>query len=270
MGYRENLLQHLSRYKSDVLRVTADGIWRKNGRSYPHILPEESKELNIIRGIRDQFWADPQIGGHGKLHSDFHHLNSSQAMCFNFFYPFLGVRDASPDALLELLGHPGAAVESWEFEHVADTKERTNFDFYIELRGGPELLFEAKLSESGFGSASPNDAREAKLETMYAPSLRDKVRPEYLEPERFFRYYQLLRNISYVRSDGSAVLYLVAPKANPSTTEEVELLDHMLLPECRQYVRALWLEEAVAALESLDDEFLVGHFKEFGEKYVTV
>jgi len=269
VGYRERLLKNLAQYKTEVLAVTDDGIWHNNGKPYPHILPEERRELNIIADIREQFWAAPRIGGHGKLHRDFHHLNSSQAMCFNFFYPFLGMVGANPDVLLELLGYPGASVESWEFEHVPDTTEKTNFDFCLKLAGGPRLLFEVKLSESGFGAGARNERREAKLESVYAPALRGKVRPEYLEPERFFHYYQLLRNISYVQSDGSAVLYLVAPRANPATTREVGALDHILQPSFRKNVQNLWLEDAVSRLTSKQgDGFLARHFEDFAAKYM--
>ena len=63
-----------------------DGNWR--GKFYPHILPKEKKDLNIIEGIRNDFW--PYLNKTDiKLHQYFHHLNSSQALCFNLFFPLI-------------------------------------------------------------------------------------------------------------------------------------------------------------------------------------
>jgi len=270
MNYRMRLLHHLATYKSATLNVHKDGIWRKNGKPYAHILPEDLYDLNILKGIRRAFWSDPKIDAKSKLHRDFHHLNSSQAMCFNFFYPFLGgVGGNSPALLLNLLGYPGESIKRWEFEYIPNTKERTNFDFYLGTGRGVDILFEVKLSENGFGTAKRNERREAKLESIYSPALRGKVKLKYLDPSKFFDHYQLFRNISYVKLDGSAVLFLVSPRANSSTAKEVALLDEFLEPEIRANVQHLWLEDAVSYIcAESSDIGLVEHFDAFAAKYM--
>src|ERR1017187_5138014 len=79
----------LSKYRTDSLGMSEQGTWR--GRSYGHILPRESSRSNIIPSIREAFWNAPV--GKVKLHTDFHHLNSSQGLCFNLFFPFLSSED---------------------------------------------------------------------------------------------------------------------------------------------------------------------------------
>ena len=86
--FQQRAKQWLSTYKRDVLGVEEDGIWLRNRKAYPHILPQEKYQLNILPSFRDEFWKwfpSQRI----QLHSDFHHLNSSQAVCFNLFFPML-------------------------------------------------------------------------------------------------------------------------------------------------------------------------------------
>jgi hypothetical protein len=89
--FNERVRKHAADYKRTVLGVTEDGLWK--GKPYPHILPYKLDRLNILPSIRDQFWTqfpDMEI----QLHRDFHHLNSSQAVAFNLFYPAMVGLDA--------------------------------------------------------------------------------------------------------------------------------------------------------------------------------
>ena len=49
MGYRRALLDHLAEYKSAVLGIHEDGVWRRNGKTYPHILPDVAGEAKPLR-----------------------------------------------------------------------------------------------------------------------------------------------------------------------------------------------------------------------------
>ncbi len=85
-SYAERMKAHLAAYKRHSLGVSEDGVWAKTGNSYPHILPTDRQQLNILEPFRHEFWAyceahKPAI----RLHRDFHHLNSSQALTFNLF-----------------------------------------------------------------------------------------------------------------------------------------------------------------------------------------
>jgi hypothetical protein len=100
------------------------------------------RKLNVLPAIRDQFFAHP-CAEKIQLHRDFHHLNSSQALCFNTFFPFFGLPDVNPSVLLEALNLSPTAVKEWAFEHVADEKEGTNFDFFTLFTSGQKVYIEA-------------------------------------------------------------------------------------------------------------------------------
>src|SRR4051794_35516427 len=114
--YQELLKRHLADYKLNRLGVIQNGLWKGNGRRYAHILPVELQRLNIIEGYRAEFWKYwPRTRS---LHSDFHHLNSSQAMCFNLFFPML----SAPHIMQELFQVRSGAVDVAQFERILDAK----------------------------------------------------------------------------------------------------------------------------------------------------
>jgi hypothetical protein len=91
MTYDELIKSNLASYKLKRLGVEQNGVWKKNNSRYKHILSECLKNLNILETFRREFWEYYESGQLGaiKLHPDFHHLNSSQAMAFNLFFPFM-------------------------------------------------------------------------------------------------------------------------------------------------------------------------------------
>ena len=62
---------------------------KKGGEGYLHVLDlMPVMKYNFLPQYRDElvkYVKDKEI----KLHSDAHHLNSSQMMCLNFFYPLI-------------------------------------------------------------------------------------------------------------------------------------------------------------------------------------
>ena len=106
--YRDRVLPHLTNYKKHSLRVVEDGIWAKSrsGQTYPHILPADQYRLNILETIRDAFFAYEE--SHPiKFHTDFHHLNSSQALCFNLFFPLCCTPERRPGSAASPAGSRG-------------------------------------------------------------------------------------------------------------------------------------------------------------------
>ncbi|MDH5202484.1 MAG: hypothetical protein OEW69_04420, partial [Nitrospirota bacterium] len=202
--YGTRLKQHLAIYKKTHLGIAEDGIWKKNGKRYNHILPEQLKSFNILETIRSEFWAFKRRNPEIKLHADFHHLNSSQAMCFNLFFPFLGMPNYNVTHLLHAVNLPVAKLRSWSFERILDEAEGTNFDLCLEFESGGRTLFEVKLSESGFARATCDKRHKEKLEFIYRPALEGKVTPNCLEPAVFFKNYQLLRNVTYADVDAES------------------------------------------------------------------
>ena len=129
MTYQYALKKRLANYKISNLGIEEDGTWRN--RPYPHILPQEHYKLNILGTIREQFWnyyESNKSGLNSKKHINFHHLNSSQAMCFNLFFPFVMDNNRYLPILLDALELPKEGVSEVSFERVLDEKEGTNYN----------------------------------------------------------------------------------------------------------------------------------------------
>jgi hypothetical protein len=268
MGYNQLIKQHLADYKSKALGIRRDGIWKRSGKHYPHILPGERAILNILPVYREVF-CEYLDSNRIKLHQDFHHLNSSQAMCFNLFFPFLIERKVGM-LISDVLSLPLNEIKNAEFEKILDQSEGTNFDFFIEMASGSHIFFEVKLSESDFGSAPSDAAHKKKLDEIYRPRLIGKVTEQYLEDGLFFHHYQILRNISYIDNDGTDVLFLIFPRANEKLTGTEQFIKEMATDNCSSQVMILHLEDLVdRILRSIDTANIrmIQHYLDFKEKY---
>lgn len=273
-AYAAQMRQHLAQYKRDRLGVVEDGIWRSNQNTYGHILPERLGKLNIVETARREFWQ--YHDAHRAtlaLHTDFHHLNSSQAFAFNLFFPWM-LEDPSAQALLGALGLPDQEVKSWAFEHMPDQDERTSVDFSVEFANGARLLVEVKLTEAHFGQCVSSDSHLRKLTRTYVPRLKERVPPESLEPETFFLNYQLFRNISSLDLSRGDRLVILLPRANELTWGEGErFLARHLLDASRGYAHMVAVEDLVAALRILAHSHaprLHTHVELLAEKYIPV
>ena len=189
MTYAERVRVHMARYKREVLGIEEDGVYARDGRPRPHILPPAYRELTIIETYRSWFWnwyANEGRASGLDLREDVRHLTSSQALCLNLFVPFVAWHRM--DDLPVLLGAQFAcagAPDDWGFEHVLDHDEQTTFDFYARWKDAGAVCVEVKYAESGFGTAEPNAARLEKLRTIYRPRLAPLVAAEYLEESTF-------------------------------------------------------------------------------------
>jgi len=278
-GYAEKLKAHLGQHKRTKLGVEEDGRWKTNKQSYPYILPEALQHLNVIQTFRAEFW-DRNPGIH--LHRDFHHLNSSQAMCFNLFFPFFFHRDGQyADVLLDALGLSTCGISKWAFEKILDKREGTQLDFCVNLKSEARLLFEVKLSEPGFGTPNGYDERHPeklnkvyydRFSRIYAPVLQHKVKLDWSRPDQFFRDYQVFRNIWHVRPEYSDQLIFVFPLENDDLRKRAErLIPSVLRPEFEAHVRLRHLEGVVNVLRREShrvDETLNHHMTLFEEKYI--
>jgi len=270
-SYQDRLKLHLGQYKSSHLDVAENGLWSRNRQAYPHILPSEKWDLNLIETYRAEIAGYLKNHPEIKLHPDFHHLNSSQAMSLNLFYPFFA--DANPPGVsfLSALGLSTSAVDTWHFEYVADRREGTNFDFYARDSTGVQTYCEVKFSESGFGGAKPDQPHIEKRDSIYVPRLRGVVSTEVLESEQFFANYQVLRNISYVSDDERSRVVFLLPRANATlATLEPFLADHVA-SEMWPRIRIVYLEDLVQTLietNSTSPERLRRHLELFAQKYL--
>lgn len=265
----------LAHYKRETLGVVRDGVWTRNGRSYPHILPADLSWLNVLPCCRDAFWAyfDGLGPGAIDLHEGFHHLNSSQALCFNLFFPFMRGGQARLCRLLPVLGcEPCGAVREASFEKVLWPEEGSAYDFYLALDDGRTVNVEVKYTESAFGTAVDDARHREKHASLYVPRLRGLVREELLTDRAFFlANYQIMRNLLPLAANpGNRAVFLV-PEANVSLFAQARGIPEFLQPAHRHQVRVLALEPLVECLlfgRELVDSGLFTALDEFRAKYL--
>lgn len=282
--YQKDRKAKLSKYKKANLTVEK-GYWRN--LPYDHILPKEQYEKNIIEVFRDDFWTyykETNI----KLHPYFHHLNSSQALCFNFFFPLFHydkkwltyvlhqIIEITPiyetskkyiDRLatikndkhsnqfvteLEVEFLENNVFTTCEFEKILDSEEATNFDFFVQLQQGYKVLFEIKYTEDKFDTTIADESHIHKLNTIYKPRLEKLLRPEFIDQEFVFKNYQIVRNLSYI-DDLTTVVFLF-PEANKELQGTEDLISKILLPRFINHTRVVYLENLTKQI--LDSKYL--------------
>jgi hypothetical protein len=262
----------LSRYKREVLNVYEDGIWLRNRRAYSHILPIAERRLNVLSTIRDEFWK--WFSGRGiRLHSDFHHLNSSQALCFNLFFPLIMYNDAEGmSALLAALGLTGTPAGGGCFEFEPNASEGTSFDFMLPLSTGSRIYFEIKYTESAFGSAKADEEHLRKFESVYKPMVGKRFENSFCSPDGFLRHYQILRNLVYLNAGSDDLALFLIPKANRSLARSESVIRSCAVQPFRSQVRIVYLEELITKLQSELKRRGTRHdmsLEEFCLKYLT-
>jgi len=267
--YPELLKAHLADYKRGHLGIEADGAWARNGRQYPHILPSESYEKNLLDPIRAELLVF--LGRHPEIkrHTDFHHLNSSQAFAFNLFFPYAEEGEPSGRTMTDAFDLPDRMARV-EFEVVLDERERTNVDAVLTSQSGVRTFCEVKLSESEFGSAKADARHRKKLENIYAPHLQGIVEPSLLEEANFFRDYQILRNLWLLHGDGTARLAFLLPAANEPLVAQLERVLTGVTSAYRARVHVVLAEHLLRRLQDEPDAAPAfrRHAQAVEEKYV--
>src|SRR5690242_9119482 len=136
MDYQDRLTRQLRDYKARHSPALEDGNGSGAGEpsTSPDILPKDQYRLNILSGIRERFWRWFETVDLPLTRDPFfHHLNSSQALAFNLFFPFVDESTKRVDSrLLQALGLSADLSYVGEFEKVLDRAENTSFDFYLE------------------------------------------------------------------------------------------------------------------------------------------
>lgn len=267
MQYADKIKQHLTEYKKEYFPNLENGIWIKNKKSYPYILPIENKFKNILPEFRDDFkeyLKTQKI----KLHIGFHHLNSSQAMCFNFFYPL--IKEKELEIITEFLGFDNETINyqtvCFEKEGKEKDKDPTNFDFYFETHSNKKIFFEIKYSEYHFANAKNDTNHKEKYKNIYQKYL-DPINNRFSSMSLFLENYQILRNLIHIE-ENTYVVFLY-PKENKkikaqSQQAKAEMLkkdfiNHLFIVE--------WEEINNYILSFIKKTKLKKHFSEFKYKY---
>jgi hypothetical protein len=278
--FADRAKRHMAEYRLGRLGIAESGTWRKNGKAYAHILPEAQKQANIVKPIRDEFWRDfADYAKQGvKLHDGFHHLNSSQAMCFSLFYPYVIGGGKEAEVLQRALGMPVAPVRPG-FEKVLRTDEGTNFDFCMEYPEGAKMFFELKYTEAEFAGAAMDERHLRKYEAIYRPQLERLLVPERRSDAAFFfKHYQIFRNVLYLLEHEGNLVFFVFPEGNAGLAYISAVLKDTVMPEFQERIRVLHLETLVAKLMKESQEYWHRHpctvpvslmaLAEFMEKYL--
>ena len=222
--FKEKVLDKLADYKTNVLKIEENGIFRYRGKEYPkgHILPIPSgksiqdivKEYNVLKCLKGVDFLIEKV-----LHRYAHHLNSSQLMCYNFFRPYIikeGSKTSPNDALIDLLSKYIASNQcddaECHFEYVQSGEyegEDTNFDFYLKS-DETEVFFEIKYTEAGFGKCENDDRHKDKFERIYnglikkCPAIKDSITFN----DEFCKNYQLFRNSIRATGKNKYVIFI--------------------------------------------------------------
>jgi len=271
MNFCNLAYEHLARYKVNILGVQEDGLFHYRGRDIPkpHILPITHHKANILERYRTQFFSSDYANV--KLHRFFHHLNSSQALCINLFYPLI-VENAL-GLFLQFLGREPENDLCALFEKESDIEvaaRRTSFDFYIQIAPASKIFVEVKYTEVGFGQAKNDDEHKHKFFKTYLP-LAEKslflVR-RCQEKEFFLKHYQILRNLIHISETDHVVLLF--PSANSVVAREAVYARDQLLTEAgRTRLNIVFLEKFVSFLENrCIGGPLDGYYKAFRTKYL--
>ena len=267
MNFNEKIKSHLTTYKTANFPGVPDGQWKKNKKPYSHILPEGIKFDNLLPTYRSDlinYLTSEKV----KLHEDFHHLNSSQAMCFNFFYPLY--QDRKLELLTDFLGLINEIIkyDTVCFEKLGlETKfgrRATNFDFYFETETGKKIHFEIKYTESEFAKAENNSA---KFEEVYSNFLRP-INSSYHSSTKFFGNYQILRNLIHI--DENSFVTFVFPTENLGIKRGAESVKTDLLQNAfhQHFFSATWERLFDHIFKSTTDAKLAKQLTDFQEKYI--
>lgn len=267
MTFDSKVKHHLSSYKRNRLQVYEEGLFKRERKKYSYILPENLKGLNIIEIYRSEFWKYWGSQRNKNLHDGFYHLNSSQAMCFNLFFPLREAIGLRIVADIFSFGHEEKL--SIEFEEVLDKKERTNVDVLIRANNS-RVLLETKYTERNFGPTNEDERHQKKLKEIYSERIENIVTEEYRTGKKFFSNYQLIRYLSYLK-DSNTRFAIVYPKANDALSDYLSVLDKIIEEDYRRKIAIIHLKDFVEKVLTripANEYLMKTHYELFKEKYL--
>jgi|SRR5690606_789235 len=263
MTYKEKIKAHLKIYKQNNFKEIEDGEWKKNKKTYPHIFPQNKWKLNLLTTYGcelEKYREEKKI----KNHTDFHHLNSSQAMCLNFFYPL--IKEKELDIILKFIGFDN---ESINYENVCFEKksnDKTCFDFFIETVSGKNIFFEIKYTEQKFGQAKNNESHRNKFNNIYNKKLK-VIKEEFHTSDNFLKNYQVLRNLICI--DKNSYVCFLYPRENNTIRKQSERVNSNFLKEefLKNFKNITWEDLVSFTEKQAKNENIKKQLKEFKDKY---
>ena len=269
--FRSKVLDHMKKYKEKFLRVKE--TVSINGRFYSHILPEKYYEMNFSRDVKDKLVGSKYLSSiHWHRYS--HHLNSSQVMAVNFFYPLLKYREL--DTLLMLMGIEDEIV--YEPSHISFSKiseieetqgRKTCFDFHFKLKSGKEVYVMSKYTDGCYGKALDEEFSKKYEETYKSLLEKSGIIKEEFKSEKFFlENYNFMRSLVHLSED--SYLLVIYPRENWQIREKALKVEEEILNEGfkEHYIPVVWedlLDHLIDKMRNYD----VARFYEswFKDKY---
>ncbi|MEQ8154358.1 MAG: hypothetical protein ABRQ25_05675 [Clostridiaceae bacterium] len=275
--FQAKVREHLETYKRDVLNIEEREIYfyKVLALQYEYILPKDKKKLNIIEKYREDFYSSG-FPEEIKFHKHFHHLNSSQAMCINFFYPL--IKEKYLELILDILGIEGRF--NYDSEHICFEKEseseknygrKTYFEFYIKLNSGVKIFFEIKYTENEFGKAKDDDEHKTKYRDIYMPLLMNNpaINDKFKEECMFLNNYQILRHL--VQMDKDSYVVLIYPEENKGIREAaLSARKEIIKTDWKnRFILFTWEDIVNQLIYRLDSKELMNYYiKDFSDKYL--
>lgn len=283
--FQDKVKAHMKEYngQNNELVDKKGGTWKGEG-SYAHILRDSQNDwmFNLLLPYREVGSLVQDIRKRViKKHMYAHHLNSSQMMCMNFFYPLMiedrldiilkainsKIKWGKPVALFEF-NSPMEVGKAAELNKEKLFGEPTNFDIFITTSNGYRVYFEIKYTEAEFGAPEKkNNSYPQKYYDkfeVYKSLIPSCFKDEYkANADYFLDHYQLMRNLIHLQSSNDFVVYLV-PGENPiiSEAEEIKNVLNSLQDNCKV---VKW-EDIITVVEN--EPLLKDYYAEFKKKYL--
>lgn len=275
MSYQDEIKKHLTAYKENRFKGLTHGLWQNNPNNilkYAFISKYDNN--NLIETFQKEYLDyEKAIDTKIKRHMYFHHMNSSQAMCINFFYPLY--KENCLEIITEFLGFKDEKVNgnSVRFEEISKIDSikgyrPTNFDFYFETETGKKFFFEIKYTENEFGKASDDTDHNNKYDNVYnTGTIFNPINDEYREKQMFFKNYQIIRNLIHVAADSYVVF--VYPKGNSKIKQQALNSKKQILkdPFDKHLFTIEWEDIFKVVKDKAKSPSLKNQLEEFGKKY---
>lgn len=263
-AFREKVLSHMVRYREKFLRIPEEASVL--GKSYGHILPEKHYHENFLPPVKEDLITSPYLAN-VNWHRFSHHLNSSQVLGVNFFYPLL--KSGELKNFLELFQMPDAA--SYDAAHLTfsklssvetEVRRKSCFDFYIDLQQGESLYVLTNYTDGCFGRAEKETFKE-KYEGVYEPLLLASamIKEEYKKEDFFLAEYRYMRSLLHLEEKSSLLVLL--PKENFALREKaLYFQEYVLTEEGRaRFYPVVWEEMLERLLMNLTDHELSRYYE---------
>lgn len=271
MSYQKIIKDSLGKYKKTHFGDVENGSWRNSENIYPHILPKDKRELNLLPKYRDYLSDYMKTNDKLKPHIYFHHLNSSQAMCLNFFYPLM--KEKELEIILNAIGFKNERVnyDSVCFEKksiIEKTYRATFFDFYMETTLGKKIYFEIKYTEQQFGKAKSDKLHSNKFDNVYKNNL-GSISNRYSNKKDFLENYQIMRNLICI-SENSYVVFIY-PNGNRKIKTQAEFAKNNFLKNNydNNLINLTWENLILKTEKETQNNNINTQLKDFKEKYMV-